>query len=496
MSKKTSFLLAISAALLLILSFFTRRGAPLSFIALLPLLLAIDACNKKRRIYLSWISGGLFFNLLFYWIAAPVIDHGGIYRIPALLGMVIVSALLGIFFVLFSQLAHFFLYEVKRAPLFTIPALWTLVEMLRALLFPVLPLGLLGHTLARFPLLIQTADLFGIFGLSFIIAFVNTLLFLMITGRIKRREIALSLLFIALILSYGRSQLLLEEEDLLTIGMVQSNIAQQEKWDYSYRKRNIERHLLPTEEMALEVDMVIWPESAIPVDPNRDRAQWEALSQELKRIGAPVFTGLLSFQNTTLYNSSFLLLSGEIESYYHKLWLVPFGEYIPLQSYFPWINTGFHSISPGEEILLFRHQDLVWGSPICYEILNSSLMRKMAQDSDFLVNLSNEAWFKKTHGLHLLFSVLIIRAVELRRPMVKVANTGISGYVNSKGEVIESLPPHIHVYGAMDIKGGSKDSLYSRTGDLPLLILLLSLALITYGLYHFKETSYSTANKN
>lgn len=494
MNIKSSLVLASSTSVLLSLSFYVKGGILLSFIALIPLLFVIHRSNRRRRLYLSWFSGGLFFNLLFYWIAVPVLDFGGIYRIPALLGMVLVLALLGLFFVLFSQITHFFLYEVKRVPLLTIPAIWTLIEMLRAFIFSPLPLGLLGHTQASLPLFIQTADIFGTPGLSFVVASVNTFLFLLLTDQIKRREMVLFLLLLSLLLLYGKVQLSVEEEALMTIGMVQSNIAQQEKWDYSLMERNIGHHLEPTETMAPEVDMVIWPESAIPVDPFRDKREWEALSLELERIGVPVFTGLLSFQNSSLYNSSFLLVDGEIEDQYKKLWLVPFGEYIPLPSLLFWVQTGFHSISPGEELLFFQHQDLIWASPICYEVLNSSLMRRMARESDFFVNLSNEAWFKKTHGLDLLFSVLIIRSVEMRRPMVKVANTGISGYVNSKGEVVEILPPHSHEYGTTTIKGGSRDSLYSKIGDGPIAIFLLFILLISYGLNYLKKTS--TLNKN
>lgn len=490
MNRSLSLFLAISSAILLGLSFFSRGGTFLAFIALIPLLYVLSKSERKRGILLSWISGGIFFNLLFYWIAVPVLDYGGIYRIPAIIGIIVVCFLLGIFFALSGLLIHYFLHQVQRAPLLTIPAIWTLVEMLRASIFSPLPLGLLGFSQTSVPLFIQTADLYGTFGISFVVALINTFLFLLLTKQIERRETILFLVFLVFLLLYGAIQLQSEEEELLQLGLIQSNIHQEEKWDRSLMERNIERHLLPTEEMAIDVDMVIWPESAIPVDPYRDRdeKEWEAISKELERIGIPVFTGLLSYVETSLYNHAFFILDGEPTQFYKKLWLVPFGEYIPFPSLLFWVDTGFHSITPGEEMTLFQHrfaqEDLTWASPICYEILNCSLMREMSRDSHLLINLSNEAWFKETHGLLLLFQVLIMRTVELRRPIVKVANTGFSGYVNEKGEVIDLLPPYKHTYRAVTIESSKRDSLYSRTGPLPLSILLLFSILLPYYLYH------------
>lgn len=479
MKTRTSTILALLSALFMSLSFFSSWGVGLAYLSFLPLLFMLEGVDRKRGIFLSWMAGGFFFTILFYWIAVPVLDYGGSYRIPALPGLVIVCFFLGIFWALFASLTYPIL-STNRIPLLTIPALWTLVELLRTLLFPPLPLGLVGHTQSQIPLLIQTADLFGSGGITFFVLFINTFLFLFFTHQVTKREVYLLLLVVCFVLGYGLFSLetRTEEEELLTFGIIQSNIPQEEKWDYTFQKRNIKRHLIPTEEMAPEAQLIIWPESAIPVDPYRHPHNWESISQTLQELEVVVFTGILSFQDSILYNSAFLLEDGEPVSRYNKLWLVPFGEYIPFSRYLPWVDTGFHAITSGEEVELFHHQGLTWASPICYEILNSSLMRKMAQDTDFLINLSNEAWFKNTHGLPLLFQVLILRTVELRRPIIKVANTGISGYVNARGEVREQLPPLQYAYHLMTLKKSGGYSLYGKYGNLPLILLLLLILII------------------
>lgn len=481
MNNRLPFYCALLSSILLSLSFFTPTGVFGAHIALLPLFFLLDRDEIKKRTFYSWIAGGLFFTILFYWIAVPVIDYGGSYRYLALPGMVVVCFSLGVFWALFALWAPFFLQKRRGFPLLSIPALWTLLEFLRTILFPPLPLGLLGHTQTQIPFLIQTADLFGTLGITFLVVFTNTFLFLLFTHRVKRKEVLLVLLFASTILVYGvLSMGTVEEENLLTLGIVQSNIPQEEKWDHNFQERNIQRHLKPTEEMALEVDLVIWPESAIPVDPYRHPHTWAPIAQTIKEIGVFVFTGILSFQNTTLYNSAFLLEDGEPTQRYNKLYLVPFGEYIPFSSLLFWVDTGLHSITPGEELQIFQYQDITLASPICYEILHTPLMRQMARDSDFLINLSNEAWFKNTHGLPLLFQILIMRTVELRRPIVKVANTGISGYVNARGEVIDVLPPFTFQYETVTVKRSTKDSLYMKYGDFPLILLLFIILAIPF----------------
>lgn len=461
------------SAFLLFLALAVPRLAFVAWVALIPLFFVLRSCTQRGSFGWSWLGGTLFFAAHLYWISIPVLDHGGALSGLGIAGLILLYLIMGLFWGCFGYLGHRALHSWWSHPLLTVPILWTALELLRELILYPLPLGFLGYALAPYPALIQTADLWGTGGLTFLLALGNAALFLFMAERLSFKGFILSVLCLLLILlPYGHWQLGQDQNPLLTLGLVQPNIPQEEKWDHIYRDRNIERHLDLTKPMGNHVDMVVWPESAVPLDPSR-HYEWSRFEEDLMQIPVPLFLGLLTREDGNVYNSSFLVLGGEVIRRYDKTWLVPFGEYIPLSALFGWVDTGFRENTPGEELVVFQHGDWQWSSPICYEILNSSLVRKMSSDAEFLLHLSNEAWFKDSLGLRLLWSVGIVRAVEVRRPIVKVANTGYSGYVNDRGQEQALLPPLEEGKGIVTVESAGVDTtFFARWGQGPLIALL------------------------
>ncbi len=470
MNRLALFAAALGTGLLLFLAMAFPNLGFLSFVAFLPLFWMLENTPDPRLSFFGgWFGGSVFFVLLLYWLAIPVWDFGGAYRHLGIFGLLILFIIMGLFWGLFSYLANLGLRTIPVSFILFTPALWTIIEFIRIKLISPLPLGVVGYSLAPYPSLIQSAGIFGVLGISFFVLLINACLWVIFRGDMVRYP-AIIILIVALAgnLGYGYLNLQKEQEKIMEVGLVQPNISQEEKWDYQRREANLEAHLGPSRALEEDVDLVVWPETSIPATPIGSQAEWGVVQDRLYFLEVPLLAGILSPQNARVHNTSLLLLQGEIRGYYHKKWLVPFGEYIPLQGLLGWVDTGFFPTTPGEEIKTFEYEGWSWATPICYEILNPGLIRRMSSNTDILFNQSNEAWFKDSIGLPILWSVGILRAVEVRRPLVKAANTGYSGWVDDLGRTRVLFPALEHYYDSMTIEATGEDSVYLRFGDFPI----------------------------
>ncbi len=480
MNKFLALLGAASTAILLFLAMVFPKLAFLAWAALVPLLLMIGRSPSRQSFLAGWFGGTIFFILLLWWLGIPVYEYGGNARIPGLIGLLILFTVMGLSWGIFSYLAGVILRQRSISPLLALPVLWTGLEILRGLVFFHLPLGFLGYSQAPYPYVLQIADIFSLWGISFFLALLNTgIYYILIYPMSFKRTVLVVLAAVLCVFSYGHWQLQVPQEKIMDIGLVQGNIPQEERWVYALQDRNIGIHMDLSRKLTGQVDMLLWPESSIPIDPAWQRRAWEELSRDIRDLETPLFVGILTRENFNVYNGAFLILEGEIVDHYYKMWLAPFGEYIPFSSVFGWVDTGFAPTSPGEELRTFEFKEVEWASPICYEIYNSWLVRKMSRESDFLINISNEAWFKDSQGLYLLWSVGVLRAVEVRKPIIKAANTGYSGFVDDRGRQVVLFPTlEEHAEKVTVHSSGEEFSPYVLFGNWTILgLLILSLGL-------------------
>ncbi len=471
MGRSIFYLAAMGTGFLLFLAMADSRLGFLGLVAFLPLFWMLDNIDNPRLAFLhGWAGGSFFFLLFLHWLAIPVWNFGGAFRHLGIFGLLILFLIMGLFWGAFSYLLTQIRQTFPVSFVFAAPLLWVLLEFLRLHILSPLPLGMAGYALAPYPQLIQSAGIFGVLGISFFVLLVNSCLWAFSRGKESRISAAIILILVmGANLGYGYWSMQKNQEEMLEVGLVQGNISQEEKWDYRLREANLEAHLEPSRELAPEVDLVVWPETSIPTTPLGSQAQWGTMKDFFNDLEVPLLAGILSPDNNRVYNTALLLKGGEIQGSYNKKWLVPFGEYIPLQGLLGWVDTGFVPTTPGEEIKIFEHGDWTWATPICYEVLNSGLIRRMSSEADILFHQSNEAWFENSIGLPVLWSVNLIRAVEVNRPIVKVANTGYTGWVDELGQT-RSLFPHLeHHYGRVTVTGSGQDTIYMRYGDLMLL---------------------------
>lgn len=240
----------------------------------------------------------------------------------------------------------------------------------------------------------------------------------------------------------------------MTIGVVQGNIDESVKWSAAELKRTVDIYLDNSRTLCKgksRPELVAWPETALPFYPPSYAGMWKLYNLS-DQYGLAVLTGAPWYEikdirkrDIRYYNSAQLLVpGGRFAGSYYKSHLVPFGEYVPLRRWLPFLKPLVQSVgdfTPGhvEKPLVWRRARL--GVLICFESIFPDIARKWAKNgANVLVNLTNDGWYGKSSAPYQSMAMSIFRAVETRRSLVRSANTGISGFVDPLGRVIESSP--------------------------------------------------------
>jgi apolipoprotein N-acyltransferase len=341
-------------------------------------------------------------------------------------------------------------------------ALWVALEMVVARLWSGFPWNILGSSQYQMTPLIQIASVTGIYGVSFLVVWVSLSLLsagLMVVLRPNVRsiwvgEIFLPVVVVALVFNYGFLQLRHEPAvaRTLRVALIQPSIPQTLIWDTS-RDQERFHELIRLSEQALtnRLDLVIWPEAAVPSFARWDTNIYPAITNLVRRYHTWLVLGSDDIARAAqpakgdgyeYYNASFLVRpDGEFVSRYRKRNLVVFGEYIPLVRWLPfvkWFTPIEGGFTPGDRPVPF-----VLANPaaktsvlICFEDIFPHLAREYADDdTDFLVNITNNGWFGEGAAQWQHAAGAIFRAVENGLPLIRCSNNGMTGWVDSCGRL-------------------------------------------------------------
>jgi apolipoprotein N-acyltransferase len=360
--------------------------------------------------------------------------------------------------------------------------LWVTLEFLFPLLFP----WHVANSQIAFSWFIQSADLVGPYGASFIVVWFNGGLYKIISSRRQPEgrpiwALAFSSLAIVLSLVYGFARLKTVGEEMasapkLAVGAVQGDVDIDLKWDPLLAQRNLDQQRRITASLGT-VDLVIWPESAIefmvpdnlPALPPEFMPAFKS-AQTLFVFGAKSFRGVLA-PGAKVFNTAFFAdASGRILDRYHKQVLLAFGEYLPFSRILSLIPAmpfadGF---TPGTGPVAFQFSRTVRIAPlICYEDLMPDLARKFVSETraNVLVNLTNDAWYGRSMGPWQHLWLAQSRAIETRRSLLRVTNTGVTSLVNAKGEVVQTLPMFTAAAMSTRVDILNDETYYVRFGD-------------------------------
>jgi apolipoprotein N-acyltransferase len=452
--KRRDFLLSLLSGAFLILSFPNLNLEFSAWFALIPLFYSLEGKGLFESFILGFSTGFVSFLGILYWIIVAVHTYGNIPLIPSCLILLLLVAYLSLFIGAFTFLTRFIHTRSGLQTIFFTPFLWVTLEYLRSFLTTGFPWANLGHSQYLNLLFIQMADITGVYGISFVILLVNATLFGILHQWPRRsfpfREAAITTLIVLGLLIYGYAKMKEIErqvalQPILKVGLVQGNIDQSIKWDESFQKETLKIYERLSFKVADErPDLIIWPETATPFF-FQSAKEYQSLVLDIpKRTGAFLLFGSPSYKiekgKVNHYNSAYLVSPfGQLTGRYDKIHLVPFGEYVPFGQYLSLgsLGEGIGDFKSGKGIFNFSIPQGKFGVLICFEIIFPDLCRRFVKEgADFLVTITNDAWFGKTSAPDQHFAIATFRAVENRVFIARAANTGISGFIDPTGKMI------------------------------------------------------------
>ncbi len=486
-----TYLPALLAGVALMLSFPKFGYSWLAFFALVPLLVVLRKADSWKAVRSGMFAGLIFFFGTLYWVYHSIYFYGDVGLVLSLGAAFMLSLVLSFFVAAF---AFFFSRTITHTSLpasLIAPLYWVVLEFLRNYLFTGFPWNLLAYSQSGFLHLIQIADITGVYGVSFIIVAINGAMADIFISRGRRMEMPLFTLaptlagyvFVAALvivsLSYGSFRLGQNRVGKLTrASIVQGNIEQDVKWNPMYQRMVIDSYRDMTKKaMEDSPDLVVWPESSMPFLYSTDAERRKELIALQGEIRKPLLLGIIDRRDDVVEgkyfytNSAALINEGKTVMVYDKTHLVPFGEYVPLRKIFFFINKLVPDLGeyrPGKDNKRGSIAQGEFATLICYEIIFPNLVRKYFRDKggDFIVNITNDAWFGRTPGPFQHFEMAVFRAVENRKPVVRAANTGISGFISSNGEVMATTGLFEQKVLTQDFFTDSTSTFYSRCGDI------------------------------
>ena len=488
---RSSIALAVLSAVLLILSFPGFNMWIFAWVAFIPLFFAIEGQKPFKAFLISYLTGFLFFLGTIYWLIHVTLP-----------GMIAVVSYLALYFGFFGLFIAYSRLKTPNSQLLFIPAAWVTFEWIRANALTGFGWNLLGYSQASNLHMIQIADITGAYGVGFVILALNTAIYAYIKNfkDTKKTYISLATASILLLVIFGYGALRLNNVftgEKIKVAIVQGNIPQDEKWDRRFTDFILSRYAGLTRKAAMEkVDMVIWPETSVPGFLENEKELYDPVSSLAKEINAPILVGSPRYDEAdnseSYYNSALLVLSdGTIGGHYDKIHLVPFGEYVPFKNLFSFVHRfaprpiGDCAAGKDFTVLRFllkraaRDEDYNWkllkkvnfSCLICFEDVFPDLARKFVKkNADFLVNITNDAWFGKTSAAYQHAQASIFRAVENRTNVLRAANTGLSCFIDQKGRITgrvarEGRDLFIDGFGVQEIVLSRVRTFYTRYGD-------------------------------
>ncbi|MBA4366659.1 MAG: apolipoprotein N-acyltransferase [Desulfobacterium sp.] len=516
---RKEYLLAIVSGLLMTSAFPKINLDWVAWFAFIPLLYSIKNLSVKNAFYIGLVAGITHYITLLYWLVPTMHTYG---NLPIWLGSLLIlllSSYLGLYYAVFTS----FLTKFCKTPssiAIWFPMVIVSLEFIRSLLFSGFPWELIGYSQFERLNLIQLSDITGVYGISFLIALVNGSLYLTllytgkqewqgvkVTKKTAWGSLVITALIMIIVLAYGNVRIQLTDRKIETaekikVSVIQGNIDQSLKWNPEYQKITILKYLeLSFSTLPDSPSLIVWPETATPFyfsSPYGSQYLKRLIQEGVKEANISLLFGSPSYKRdgeaVNYYNTAYLLNpDGKEIGSYNKVHLVPYGEYVPLKEWFPFIGKlvaqvgDFKTGTKGSTILWNQHR---MGVQICFEVIFPDLARAMASNqADFFINITNDAWFGTSSGPFQHFSMTVFRAVENKRALVRSANTGISGFIDPTGRILDTTSLSVDSARTNTVPLMKIKTVYMKVGDLFAKICLITVLvfLAFYFIQHQKR---------
>jgi apolipoprotein N-acyltransferase len=466
----------LGGAALIALPFLDTRLWLLAWLGLVTLFAVATRARDPRRAALDGLVMGFAVYVIgFHWIVTTITRFGGF---PLPIALFFFSALSLYSALPFAIVAAAIRWAGPRAPVLLPALLWTAVEFVFPALFP----WRLAHSQREVTILLQTGDLAGPFLLTFVMAYVASAIAYVASGiasRPRLRDLILPSVAVVTVLLYGAWRMPQVERAIadapeFRVGVVQGNLLLDEKRHRSLFESNVARYRRLSASITPAPDLLIWPETVVEWGIPLETPSLRGLDP-YPDAPAPLLFGAVAYRDygrqMEWFNSAFLRRTdGSIGGRYDKIVLMPFGEFIPFASRFPYLkelspNTGDFQAGAGPVVIPVDERARV-GSLICYEDLLAGHVRAtVVAGANLLAAVTNDAWFGDSAALHEHDTLALWRAVENRRYLVRATNTGLSTVTDPLGRTVASLPPHQATAAVVSIHLLEVTTPYQRIGD-------------------------------
>ena len=476
---------AILSSVLLILSFPNFEFAPLAWVGLVPLLMAIARRpSPLSAFFLGWLSGTVFFYGSCYWLTYSMIHYGGLPSIVAYLLLVPGAIVIGVFPGIFAMALASMIRRVGVAALLLSPIIWVALEYMRLGVTGQL-WNAIGYSQAYYPLLIQAARWGGVYAVGFVILTVNAAVaFVLIRRSVRATLIGFAALLLAAVLVSASTFAGIGDEQsgaptYLRVIAIQPNVPMTLVKTNAELQYLLERHVSMSDEAlrSLPEDgvprLLVWPESPMNFAYGSDKRFQELVARyTVEHRTSLLFNSQEPAPGNGTYNSAVLINEqGRMISQYDKIRLLPFGEYVPIPRWLPGgslITAIVGDFTPGANYTLMPVAGHRVGVFICVESAYPSIARSFtAGGADFLINISNDGYLGPTAVMRQHLANAVFRAVENGRQVLRITNSGITAKIREDGLIEHETGGFHEAVRNWTINDSLKgNTFYSAHGDL------------------------------
>jgi apolipoprotein N-acyltransferase len=490
--------LPVAAGALTALAFPPFNLGQMAWFSFVPLLFAVENCRWGEAFRRGYIAGLAFFGMTIWWIVHVSVP--GAVALVAFLGLYF-GAAAAVFAVANARIAKTNATAdggssdsvVRNLGAALVgAACWTTLEWVRGwFLLGGLPFNFLGVSQWQAVPLIQFANVTGVYGVSALLCFVNFAFYFTMRRFVRQLstkapphrlswEFYAAMLLVCVAFLCGMREIrsgAQREMRGLRLGLVQPDIPQTLKFNPEEKQLILSRHReLTAQLLADQPELIIWPETAIV---QYDRNTAALVTNVLAQSKAHLLTGFFDNQGPRMFNAALLFTpQAGVPTIYRKIHLVPFGEYIPLRvMWTPLLKRiaprdfdvdQFSDLSAGGDYTVFEARGFRFGAVICFEDTVPGLYRHFVQrDVDFMVNLTNDAWFKTSPAAQMHLANAVFRAVENHRPLVRATNNGDTCVVSEHGFILGQCAPFTagHLSCDLLLPVDRPQTFYTRHGD-------------------------------
>lgn len=463
--------------------------------------LLITTNTPKKAFWIGQAYGFGLWAFGAFWLYTSIHDYG---NVPAWLAYGMIGLMAFVMALFHAIMSWVFVRFVGRQPL-AFAGLWVLQEWAKTWLLTGFPWLFVGYAFSDVPWLASFAPIFGVFFLSFVAVLFGASVVEIFRQKMGYIYISFAVVVFGLILHWINPNWTKPTGESLSVSLIQGNIPQEMKWltEFRYETLQIYADLSRTE---WGQDVVIWPEASIPMFQDDADRFMRAVYGEAKKKGSAWITGV-PYKDLENFNpdkqiypkayNSVMAIDQSGTTLYKKQRLVPFGEYVPLE--------GLLNILPDlmgmQDVISFSRGDSKQsplmvhgkniGSAICYEVAYPSITAKNAKNSEFLLTISNDAWFGTSAGPHQHLQMVQMRSLETGRWFMRATNTGVTAFINEKGQIIKQAPQFVPAVLRADVPSFTGRTPFMIFGSFPILFIsgvLVLLSLIAKRQNHYDST--------